>query len=441
MAEPSTARGLLARIEQERFTVSIVGLGYVGLPLALAFAEAGIRVTALDIDEDKIRRLRAGSSTIEGISSQAVQQVVSSGHLSPTSHYEDIEATDVAVICVPTPLTLAREPDLGAVIQATRGVAKHLTGDQLVVLESTTFPGTTLEVIRPIVEENGLVVGRDVFVAFSPERIDPGNRRFTTTTIPKLVGGVTPACTELAAACYRSIVGEVYPVSSPTVAEMSKLLENSFRAVNIALINEVALICEQIGIDVWEVIEAAATKPFGFMAFHPGPGVGGHCIPLDPFYLSFKAREIGASTRMIAMADEINQAMPGVIVAKVADLLAGAGQSLTGARVLLLGVAYKPGVADARESPALELIELLTQAGAEPSYCDPRVPTVEHGKWRLQSRPFSEQALAEADCVVVVTNHADFDYQLVARVSRLVVDTRNALAAHPRPGISTLGRG
>jgi UDP-N-acetyl-D-glucosamine dehydrogenase len=399
--------------------VGVVGLGYVGLPLAVAFAEEGVEVVGLDADPRKIDAIGEGRSYIEDVSSERV--AAPAGRLTATSRYPDLSSCDAVVICVPTPLTSSREPDLSHMVDAATSLAAVLQQGQLIVLESTTYPGTTREHLRPILEESGLAAGRDFHLAFSPERIDPGRTDFTIRTTPKVVGGLTDACTTRATELYTRICDEVIPVSSPDAAELSKLLENIFRSVNIALVNELAMLCERLEIDVWEVIDAAASKPFGFMRFDPGPGMGGHCLPVDPFYLAFKAREHDFYTEFIELAGKINQNQPQWCVRRIERALNDAGKATNGARVLLLGVSYKAGVGDIRESPALKIIGLLRGLGAEVSYHDPHVP--ELPDLALSSAPLDE-SLSEADLVCIVTAHPELSYQRVIDESALVIDFR-----------------
>jgi UDP-N-acetyl-D-glucosamine dehydrogenase len=399
--------------------VGVVGLGYVGLPLAVAFAEEGVEVVGLDADPRKIDAIGEGRSYIEDVSSERVAALA--GRLTATSRYPDLSSCDAVVICVPTPLTSSREPDLSHMVDAATSLAAVLQQGQLIVLESTTYPGTTREHLRPILEESGLAAGRDFHLAFSPERIDPGRTDFTIRTTPKVVGGLTDACTTRATELYTRICDEVIPVSSPDAAELSKLLENIFRSVNIALVNELAMLCERLEIDVWEVIDAAASKPFGFMRFDPGPGMGGHCLPVDPFYLAFKAREHDFYTEFIELAGKINQNQPQWCVRRIERALNDAGKATNGARVLLLGVSYKAGVGDIRESPALKIIGLLRGLGAEVSYHDPHVP--ELPDLALSSAPLDE-SLSEADLVCIVTAHPELSYQRVIDESALVIDFR-----------------
>jgi UDP-N-acetyl-D-glucosamine dehydrogenase len=427
MSEFPSRDDLLARLKRKDFTAAVIGLGYVGLPLAIEYADAGIRVIGIDSDGAKIRALRSGNSYVDDVPSESIRGAVENGLLRVTSDYSALAEADTVNICVPTPLRKTKDPDLSYVVTAAEQVAKYIHRDMLIVLESTTYPGTTDELLVPMFEERGFTVGKDIFLAFSPERVDPGNPQFSTKNIPKVVGGATPQCTKMAAALYTGVMERVHPVSTATVAEMVKLLENTFRSVNIGLVNEIALMCSRMGIDVWEVIDAAKTKPFGFMPFYPGPGIGGHCIPLDPFYLSWKAKQFGFEARFIELAGVINGQMPHFVVGKVIDALNRVKKSVNGARVLILGVAYKKDISDVRESPALDILQLLARKGARLSYCDPHVPVLDEHGIRMKAEPFSPTTLKKADCVVVVTDHSDFDYRLVARESKVIVDARNAL--------------
>ena len=418
---------LIARLKRKNFTAAVIGLGYVGLPLAVEYAGAGIQVIGIDVNGSKVRSIRAGKSYIGDIPSEAIRDAVAAGLLRATSDFSALAEADTVNICVPTPLRKTKDPDLSNIVDAAGQVAKYIHRDMLIVLESTTYPGTTEEVLVPMFEQKGFKVGRDIFLAFSPERVDPGNAMYTTKNIPKVVGGVTPRCTKVAEALYGGVLENVHPVSRATVAEMVKLLENTFRSVNIGLVNEIALMCDRMGIDVWEVIDAAKTKPFGFMPFYPGPGIGGHCIPLDPFYLSWKAKQFGFESRFIELAGVINGQMPHFVVGKVGDALNRSRKSIKGAKILVLGVAYKKNISDVREAPALDILQLLTKKGAKLSYCDPYVPVLDEHGIRLKAEKFSAAVLRKADCVVLVTDHDLFDYRLVARESKVVVDTRNAL--------------
>jgi UDP-N-acetyl-D-glucosamine dehydrogenase len=405
-------------------TVGVIGLGYVGLPLAVAFAQEGCEVIAVDVDARKVDAIAAGDSYIEDVSSKALGEV--GARLHATTRYARLAEAEAVLVCVPTPLTRNREPDLGPLIDATRSLAEVLQPDQLVVLESTTYPGTTRERMAPLLEESGLAAGRDFHLAFSPERVDPGRTDFTLRNTPKVLGGLTDACAERAEALYGLVCDRVVRVSSPEAAELTKLLENIFRSVNIALVNELAMLTDRMGIDVWEVVEAAATKPYGFMRFEPGPGMGGHCLPVDPFYLSWRAREFDMATEFIELAGKVNQQMPYHCVAKAQRALNDSGRSVKGSRIAVLGVSYKPGVGDVRESPALKIISLLHELGAEVLYHDPHVPVLT--EFALTGVPL-EQALADADLALIVTAHPEVDYELVARRARLVVDLRGVTSA------------
>jgi UDP-N-acetyl-D-glucosamine dehydrogenase len=427
MREPTAL--LLERIHARKARVGVVGLGYVGLPLAMTFAEAGFPVTGIDVDSRRVERLRRGESPIRHVPAATVQALVEARRLQPTTSFEVVGELDCILICVPTPLTSEREPDMSAVVAAGNAVAQHLREGQLVVLESTTYPGTTDEVLRPLLEKNGLVAGSDFHLAFSPEREDPGNTSYGTRTIPKLVGGHTQGCLELAQALYGSALEKVVPVSSTRVAELAKLHENIFRAVNIALVNEMKMLCDRMGLDVWEVIQAASTKPFGFMPFVPGPGLGGHCIPIDPFYLTWKARQYEFHTRFIELAGEVNTQMPHYVVQRTMEGLNRERKTVNGARLLVLGVAYKREVDDLRESPALRVITLLRERGARVDYHDPYVPEVEraHGfPYQMRSVPLEPHLIELYDAVLILTDHASVDYAEVVAHANLVVDTRNA---------------
>jgi len=422
---------LLSRIELRIARVAVVGLGYVGLPLAETFAWGGYPVVGYDIDSEKIKKLKTGRSYIGHISSSRVAELISTGRFEPTSNPRCFEDVDAVIICVPTPLTEAREPDLTYITGTGKMLSKHLHPGHLVILESTTYPGTTVGLLQPILEESGLKAGRDFFLAFSPEREDPGNSSYSTRSIPKVVGGINNASRDLAVSLYMPVVEGVVPVSSTQVAEACKILENTYRAVNIALVNELKIVFDAMGLDIWEVIAAAKTKPFGFQAFYPGPGLGGHCIPIDPFYLTWIARQYGVSTRFIELAGEINTAMPAHVVNRVAEALNDDGKPIKGSRVCILGVAYKKNVDDPRESPAFTILELLRDRGAMITYGDPHVPVLpamRHHSIRLTSEPLTEDFLAAQDCVVIVTDHSAFNYEWIVRHSRLVVDTRNATA-------------
>jgi UDP-N-acetyl-D-glucosamine dehydrogenase len=423
---------LLQKIETHQARVAIIGLGYVGLPLAVAFAKNGFRVTGIDVDETKVDAINRGDSYISDISSEELGRWTSAGHIRATTGFSALTDIDAAIICVPTPLNKTRDPDVRYLISAGNSVARYLHPGMLIVLESTTYPGTTEELLLPMLKKGGAVeksceVGEDFFLAFSPERIDPGRTDWTVENTPKVVGGVTPACLEVATALYGQAITRIEPVSSPAAAEMTKLLENTFRAVNIAMVNEVALMCDKLGLDVWEIIDAAATKPYGFMKFTPGPGVGGHCIPLDPHYLSWKLKTLNYNARFIQLAGEINSDMPRYWVEKVQDALNDVEKPVKGSRVLVLGVAYKKDIGDVRESPALDIIALLKEKGADIRYHDPHVAAFSYDGLSLTSEVDLDEALAEADCVVIVTDHSSYDWAQVAKRAALLVDTRHVL--------------
>jgi UDP-N-acetyl-D-glucosamine dehydrogenase len=415
------------RINKGIANVGVIGMGYVGLPLAMEFVRAGFRVVGFDIDKEKIKTLNAGKSHIQDVESEAVKDARRRRLFKATGNFAELKKMDSIHICVPTPLGKTRDPNVSYIVAAVGEIAKNLSPGKVIVLESTTYPGTTEEVVLPMLEETGYEVGVDFFLAFSPERVDPGNEQYVTRNIPKVVGGVTPRCTRIAATLYGSCVDTVVPVSSTKVAEMVKLLENTFRSVNIGLVNEIALMSDKLGIDVWEVIDAAATKPFGFMPFYPGPGLGGHCIPIDPFYLSWKAKLSGFEARFIELAGQINSSMPDHVIKRVTEALNTRRKSIKGASIVLLGVAYKSDIDDIRESPALEIMQTLSDLGAKLSYIDPYIPSLNLGGIQMKSKKFTPAVLGRADCVVVVTAHSDFDYTTLAKSADLLVDTRNAL--------------
>lgn len=433
----------IERIHARTCKVGVIGLGYVGIPLVLEFGTRGFHVLGFDVDPVKVERINQGKSYIKHIGTERIEKLVKSGLFSATKDYARLTEVDAILICVPTPLDHHREPDMRYVVDTAHSMAPHLRAGQLVVLESTTYPGTTDELMRPILESRGLLAGRDFFLAFSPEREDPGNKNFNTATIPKVVGGYTPACRDVAAALYGEIIGKVVPVSSTRVAEMSKLLENIFRNVNIGLVNELKMLCDRMGIDIWEVISAASTKPFGFMPFYPGPGLGGHCIPIDPFYLTWKAREYDFPTRLIEVSGEINTYVTEWVVDKLAWALNERCRSVKGSRVLVLGMAYKKDIDDLRESPSLKLIELLRDRGAEVFYNDPHIPRVpivspmRKYDFQMESTPLTAEFLASLDAVLVSTDHSSYDWDFIVEHAPLVVDTRNACArvAHHRERI------
>ncbi len=422
---PNFSRELQEKIRSRKAKVGIVGLGYVGLPLAAEFARHGFRVTGIDLESQKIDQINGGKSYIGDVPSEEISRLVEQGLLRASSDYNVLDELDTINICVPTPLRKTKDPDLSYILAAVEQIQKHLHPGMLVILESTSYPGTTEEFILPRLAETRLEVGRDFFLCFSPERVDPGNPQFNTRNIPKVVGGVTPACTELGTLFYQQVMEKVVPVSSTQVAEMVKLLENTFRSINIGLANEMALMCDRMKIDVWEVIEAAATKPFGFMPFYPGPGLGGHCIPVDPFYLSWKAKMNGFEARFIALAGQINGSMPRFVVDKIQAALNDRMKSVKNSRVHLLGMAYKKDVPDVRESPALDVLGLLHKLGARLSYSDPHVSRVKLPGLELDSQPVPSSC-READCVVLLTDHSSFDYEAIVNQSNLIVDTHNA---------------
>lgn len=424
----SNKSSLLQKINDKTAVLGVIGLGYVGLPLAVEKARAGYTTIGFDIQQNKVDMVNRGHNYVGDILDDHISDVVRKGLLKATSDFDLINNVDCVAICVPTPLDKHMQPNVSYVVNSAGEIARRLHSGMLVVLESTTYPGTTEEILRPMLESGGLKCGEDFFLAFSPERIDPGNKKFKTKNIPKVVGGVTAACTEVAAALYRNILeGDVLEVSSPDVAEMEKILENTFRNVNIALANEMAVLCNKMGINVWEVIEAAASKPYGFMAFYPGPGIGGHCIPIDPFYLTWKAREFDYHTRLIEVAGEINTYMPEFVAERTMRILNSNGIVVKGAGVLLLGIAYKSDIDDFRESPAIKIIEILEKRGAKISYNDPYVPAFTYGSRRYESVELNAKVLDEADLVIIATAHSSYDYNFIHKHSRMVFDTRNAM--------------
>jgi UDP-N-acetyl-D-glucosamine dehydrogenase len=428
-AKPRTPADLLvAKAGDRTAVIGVVGLGYVGLPLAMEFVRAGYRVVGFDVKPAIVEGVNRGRSHIRDVPAPGVAEVVQGGKLSATTDLSRLTEPDVISICVPTPLSKTKDPDVSYVLAATNAVQRTLRRGQLVVLESTTYPGTTRELMLPALERAGLKVGQDFFLAFSPERVDPGNPTWNTRTTPKVVGGITPECLRVAVAIYQPAIERLVPVSSTEAAELVKILENTFRSVNIGLVNEMAIVCDKLGVNVWEVIDAAATKPFGFMKFTPGPGLGGHCIPVDPHYLAWKMRALNYKTRFIEIAGEVNAEMPEFWVRKVADRLNELSKAIRGSRILVLGVAYKRDVDDVRESPALDVIRLLRRGGATVEYHDPHVPALDEDGVTLRSVPLTPAALQAADCVLVVTDHTAVDYAAVARHARILVDTRNVLA-------------
>ena len=422
----SFSDALETKIRDHSARVGVVGLGYVGLPLAVEFAQAGFQVTGIDLKPEKAARVNAGDSYVPDVPSAILGPLAASGKLRASTDFGVIAELDTVDICVPTPLRKTKDPDMSFIVSSCQEIAKYLHPGMLLILESTTYPGTTDELLLPMFEASGLRAGRDFFLCFSPERVDPGNPTYRTANIPKVVGGITPACTQMGALFYQQAMERVVPVSSTQVAEMVKLLENTFRMINIGMVNEMAMMCDRMGINVWEVIDAAATKPFGFMPFYPGPGLGGHCIPIDPFYLSWKTRQAGIEARFIELAGYINGQMPHYVLDKIQNALNDRGKALNGAHVHILGVAYKRDIDDVRESPALDVMHLLARHKARVTYSDPYVPEVNSDVFKLRSEPLDE-ITPRADCLVIITNHSVFDYARILDRAQLIVDTRNAL--------------
>jgi UDP-N-acetyl-D-glucosamine dehydrogenase len=419
---------LLEKFQNKTARVAVMGMGYVGLPFATVFAEAGFTVIGVDPVKEKMDRINQGESYIMDVPSEKVAALVKAGKLSGTTDYSVLANVDAVAICVPTPLRQTGDPDLSFIVSAAEGLAPYVHAGMVVVLESSTYPGTTRELMLPtLTDKSKLKVGEELFVAFSPERVDPGRTDWTTKNTPKVIGGMTEACTKVSAAWYGQALDTVVPVSSTEVAEMAKLLENTFRMINIGFVNELALMCDRLGVDVWEVIDAAATKPFGFMKFQPGPGLGGHCIPIDPLYLSWKLRSLNYTARFIELASEINTSMPRFAVSRVQDALNNVEKSLKNSNVLVLGAAYKPDIDDLRESPSIDVMRLLQQKGAKVSYHDPYIPHIKHDNWEISCVPDLMTAVKAADCVVIVTNHKVYDYAAILKEAKLIVDTRNAL--------------
>ena len=424
----TTKEILLEKLQKRTVRVAILGLGYVGLPLAVVFGDAGFDVIGVDPDQRKVDTVNRGESHIQDVSNEQIARLKAAGRLRATTDFAALLDSDAVSICVPTPLRKTGDPDLSYILSATNELAKYMHPGMVVVLESTTYPGTTREIMLPkLADEKGLKVGEDVFLAFSPERVDPGRQDWTTINTPKVIGGITQDCSEVAAAWYAGALQTVVPVSSAEAAEMAKLLENTFRMINIGLVNEMAIMCDRLGVDVWEVIDAAATKPFGFMKFTPGPGLGGHCIPIDPLYLSWKLRGLDYTARFIELASEINSNMPRYVVGKVQDALNSQSKALNGSQLLVLGTAYKPDIDDVRESPAIDVIGLLQQKGAQVQYHDPFISNLRHEGLDMESVPDVMAAVEKADCVVIVTNHSSYDYPAILEKAHLIVDTRNAL--------------
>jgi UDP-N-acetyl-D-glucosamine dehydrogenase len=442
MVRSAAAASLLELIRSRRAKTGVIGLGYVGLPLAVEFGRAGYTAVGFDLDSRKVNAINEGRSYIDDVPTAHVAELKAAGRLHATTDFDQLAEVDTINICVPTPLRKTKDPDMSYIVSSVEEIAKRLRPGQLIILESTTYPGTTDELVLPMLEKGGLEAGKDFFLAFSPERVDPSNRSFNTHNIPKVIGGMSEDCNALAAALYDGAIKTIVPVSSPRVAEMVKLLENTFRAVNIGMVNELALMCDRMGIDVWEVVKAASTKPFGFMPFYPGPGLGGHCIPVDPFYLSWKARESGFEARFIELAGAVNGNMPHYVVSLMSEALNSVRKPLNGSKVLVAGIAYKKDVDDIRESPALDLLHLLRDRGAELSYTDPFVPKLAAKEWPngidLVNVDVTKAAADEYDCLVVVTDHTGFDYDQLQRVAKVVVDTRNAIKS-PTPKVVRLG--
>ena len=442
MVRSAAAKSLLELIRTRRARTGVIGLGYVGLPLAVEFGRAGYTAVGFDLDSRKVNAINEGRSYIDDVPSAHVAELKAANRLSATTNFDALAEVDTINICVPTPLRKTKDPDMSYIVSSVEEIAKRIRPGQLIILESTTYPGTTDELVLPMLEKGGLKAGKDFFLAFSPERVDPSNRSFNTHNIPKVIGGMTDDCNALSAALYDGAISTIVPVSSPRVAEMVKLLENTFRAVNIGMVNELALMCDRMGIDVWEVVKAASTKPFGFMPFYPGPGLGGHCIPVDPFYLSWKARESGFEARFIELAGAVNGNMPHYVVSLMSEALNSVRKPLNGSKVLVAGIAYKKDVDDIRESPALDLLHLLRDRGAELSYTDPFVPKLAAKEWPngidLVNVDVAKAGSEEFDCVVVVTDHSTFDYEQLQRVAKVVVDTRNAIKS-PTPKVVRLG--
>ncbi|KJR45693.1 UDP-glucose dehydrogenase [Desulfosporosinus sp. I2] len=427
--EDVVAKTLKEKIEKHEAKIGVIGLGYVGLPLAVEKGKVGFPVIGFDINSARVDRVNVADNYIGDVKDEDLKDLIESGILVATTDFSRLAECDVVIICVPTPLTITRDPDISYIQSSTEVIAEYLRPGQLITLESTTYPGTTEEVILPSLEKKGLKVGKDFFLAFSPERVDPGNKRFSTKNTSKVVGGMTPICLEIAYALYIQTISNVVPVSSPAAAELTKVFENTYRAVNIAMVNELMMLCDRMGIDIWEVVEAAGTKPFGIQTFYPGPGVGGHCIPIDPFYLTWKAREYDFHTRFIELAGEVNVEVSYYVINKVVRALNDVNKSLKDAEIFVLGVAYKKDIDDMRESPALKIIELLRKQGAKITYHDPYIPVIEpHGGSTLQmeSVPLTDDVLVNADCVLILTDHSTVDYEHIVDKARLVVDTRNA---------------
>jgi UDP-N-acetyl-D-glucosamine dehydrogenase len=430
----SSYETLINKIENKNAVIGVVGLGYVGLPLAVEKAKAGYKVIGFDVQQARVDQVNQGINYIGDVVDQDLVDMIKSGQLQATTDYARIQDVDAVAICVPTPLDIYQQPDTSYVESSAKEIANNAHEGMLVVLESTTYPGTTEEIVRPTLEAKGLVIGETVFIAYSPERVDPGNKQFKTKNTPKVVGGITKNCTKVAASLYRNVLeGDVFEVSSPAIAEMEKIFENTFRHINIALANEMAILCEKMGIDVWEVIDAAKTKPYGYMAFYPGPGLGGHCIPIDPFYLTWKAREYNYHTRLIELAGEINNTMPEYVINRAMQILNEDGKALRGAKITVLGVAYKKDIDDVRESPVLKIIELLEHHGADYQVVDPLVASFKCCGQVMETVGLTKEILQQSDLVLVATDHTGFDYNMIAQESKVIFDTRNALKDIEKP--------
>ena len=428
VSEKELVQQLITKIRGKTAKLGVIGLGYVGLPLAVEKAKVGFNVIGFDVQEKRVDMVNEGTNYIGDVINSELENLTKNKKIIATTNFATVRDVDVVSICVPTPLDIYQQPDLSYVEASSREIAKNLQPGMLVVLESTTYPGTTEEVVKPILEETGLICGQDFFVAYSPERVDPGNKYFNTKNTPKVVGGITPYCTEVAAILYEEVLeGEIHRVSSPAVAEMEKIFENTFRNINIALANEMAILCNRMGIDVWEVIDAAKTKPYGFMAFYPGPGIGGHCIPIDPFYLTWKARKYNYHTKLIEVAGEINNSMPEFVVERIGDILNEESKSIKGATVYLLGIAYKKDIDDYRESPVLRIIDILEKKGANVIFSDPNIPSFRYKHKTYKETPYDKESLEAADIVVITTDHSDFNYDVIVKNAKVIFDTRNAL--------------
>lgn len=429
---------LKKKIEERKAHIAIMGIGYVGLPLSVEFAQAGFLVTGIDIEQQKVDKINQGQSYIKDVDAEVLKKLVNEGKFRATVDHTILQEMDVIVICVPTPLNKTRDPDISCILDSCDHIAKNLKKGQLVILESTTYPGTTYEVIRSALETPNLKAGKDFYLAYSPERVDPGNKKFFINNTPKVVGGFSPKCTKIACFLYEQIIEQVVPVSTTQSAEMTKLLENTFRSVNIALVNEIAIMCDRLNIDIWEVIEAAATKPFGFIPFYPGPGLGGHCIPVDPQYLSWKLRTLNYNARFVELANEINRNMPLFVVNKIVEALNQRKKSVNGSKLLILGVAYKKDIDDTRESPAIDVINLLQQKGGKIFYNDPYVPRLNTDSLNLKSTNLTEKLLSETDALIIVTDHSSYDYKWIVQYANLIIDTRNATHGIKSPKIVKL---